>query len=160
MAEKNKYLKAMEYGFENTGFSKEDMNRVSGLTPGDWGYLADGSLFRPRPGGGFELSYSAVMAYLDYIDLKEARESAKDAKKMATVAMLISAVLAVGSIALQAYAQFSGPPQVALTKDQLDGLIPPRPPFQVILGQEQLDQLGTVIGLAGLAGPAQERPGR
>ena len=158
MEEEHKYLKALKYGYEHPDFTLEEITEATGVSISGLNLMLQQHPGKPiqhtdyKEGEAkqkiYQLTFEAVMSHLEYIELQEARQSAQDAKAQAHVALLqskramyISALLAVGSIILGVYGQFShGPTQVAITRSQMEGLmgLRPRPPYEVTLNQEQL----------------------
>ena len=122
----HKQLRALKYAFVNDEYTQDEISQAAGLTVAEFrrygtaisvavagqGDVAEGQR-------KYQISPGAFMNYLEYVELEEARQSSKTAKRLAIGAILISAVLAIASIAI-ALIQAMGPNVVEIQESQVD----------------------------------------
>ena len=121
----HKLLKALKYASENSEYTQDQISQAAGFTAEEFRRYGT-AISDVVPGQGdpaegqrrYQISAEAFMNYLEYIELEEARQSSKTATLIAIGAILISALLAIASIAI-ALVQALGPNVVEVQEAQI-----------------------------------------
>lgn len=133
----NKFIRILRFAYKHQTFTKAEIMKEFGLHEEEFSRyrgapgrsVDDRGIYRqiaeqdhggPESAKKFEITYTACMNYLEYVELEHSLKSSKQAKWIAIFAIIISSVLALGSIGIQ----LAVPTAVRIDDTQLQELKP------------------------------------